>query len=179
MVSLICLTLLYNTFILILQEIISIFFFTKNLYNIIQSISETKGEFMSKTSLSKSELEIMQYIWSINSEVTATDIRQHFSDKNWSKQSVGTFLKRLVKSNFLKIRQESLTKYYYSATMTEQEYSVLPAKTILKNVFNNSLSKFACALFSNDVSDDDIQKLETLLSTYEKELSDKKGDTIK
>lgn len=134
---------------------------------------------MTKTSLSKTELEIMQYIWSVDSEVTATDIREHFSNKKWSKQSVGTFLKRLVNANFLKVRQESLNKYYYSATMTEQEYSVLPAKTILKTVFNNSLSKFTCALFSDDVTKDDIQKLEDLLSTYERELSNNKSDTIK
>ena len=127
-----------------------------------------------KTSLSKSELEIMQYIWSINSEVTATDIRTHFSDKNWSKQSVNTFLKRLAKANYLSIRRESTIKYYYSAKITEQEYTMLPAKDILRDVFNNSISKFACALFSSkETSEEDIHKLEEFLSTYEKELTNK------
>lgn len=119
---------------------------------------------MSKTSLTKTELEIMHYIWSINSEVTATDVREHFSDKNWSKQSVGTFLKKLVNSNFLKIRRESLTKYFYSATLTEQEYSMLPAKDILENVFNNSLSKFICAFIPNDIAEKDILEIEKYLS---------------
>ena len=135
---------------------------------------------MSKTSLSKTELEIMQYIWSVNSEVTATDIREHFSNKNWSKQSIGTFLKRLVNANYLKIRKESSTKYYYSAVLTEQEYSMLPAKEVFKNVFNKSISKFACALFSSeDATEEDLRKLENLLATYEKELATKQTQNCK
>lgn len=119
---------------------------------------------MSKTSLTKTELEIMHYIWSTNSEVTATDVREHFSDKNWSKQSVGTFLKKLVNSNFLKIRRESLTKYFYSATLSEQEYSMLPAKEVVKNFFNNSYSSFICAFLPNDINEDDIHEIEDYLS---------------
>lgn len=121
-----------------------------------------------KTFLTKTELEIMQYIWKINSEVTAKDIREHFSDKNWSKQSVSIFLRKLVKSNFLKVRQVSINKYYYSAAITEQEYSILPAREILKNVFNNSYSNFFCALLPDDVTEEDIRLLEELLSFYEK-----------
>lgn len=135
---------------------------------------------MSKISLSKTELEIMQYIWNMDSEVTATDIREHFSTKNWSKQSIGTFLKRLVNANCLKIRKESSKKYYYSAALTEQEYSLLPAKDVLKHVFNNSISKFACALFSSeDATEEDLRKLEELLATYEKGLATKQAQNSK
>lgn len=119
-------------------------------------------------SLTKTELEIMQYIWNIDTDVTPKDIREHFSDRNWSKQSVNIFLRKLVKSNFLKVRKESITKYYYRAAISEQEYSILPAIEVLENVFNNSYSSFFCALLPNDVSDKDIRLLEEVLTTYEK-----------
>lgn len=117
---------------------------------------------MRKT-LTKTELEIMQYIWSVNSEVTATDIREHFCNKNWSKQSVGFFLKKLVIANYLKIRKESPNKYFYSAIITEQEYSILPIKDIVKKLFNDSYSGFFSCL-CDDFTKDDILELEQLIS---------------
>ncbi len=126
--------------------------------------------------LSDTELEIMHYIWSLTSEVTSTDIREHFSEKHWSKQSVNTFLKRLVNAKVLNVRRESLNKYFYSAALTEEEYSIYPSKEVLKNIFNNSLSSFACALVSTaDTTDEDIRQLEELLSTYKKRMAEKQA----
>ena len=41
--------------------------------------------------LSKAEFEIMQYLWKSEHEVSAREIRDHFSNKNWSKQVISTF----------------------------------------------------------------------------------------
>ena len=62
---------------------------------------------MNNKNLSKTELEIMKYIWSVNSEVMPKEIRTHFSHKQWSKQAVSTFLKRLVTLGYLNIERLS------------------------------------------------------------------------
>lgn len=130
---------------------------------------------MSKPSLTKTELEIMQYIWSINSEVTATDVREHFSYKNWSKQSVGFFLKKLVTADYLKIRKESANKYFYSAIITEQEYSILSIKEIVKKTFNDSFGGFF-ACFCQDFTKEDIHELDQLISDLKKNSNISKSD---
>lgn len=118
---------------------------------------------MNNKNISKTELEIMKYIWSINGEVMPKEIREHFSYKQWSKQTVSTFLKRLVASGYLNMRQVSQTKYYYSATMTEEESNLLPAIDIINNVFDGSYISFIESLINhkNDFTEkelDDLQK---------------------
>lgn len=93
---------------------------------------------MPKNTLSKTELEIMEYFWNINSEISASDLRAHFPDKNWSKQTISTFLKRLVHLGFLKVHKVSVVKYYYSALISKTDYELLPAKDVLYNVYNGS-----------------------------------------
>ena len=88
----------------------------------------------------------MQYIWSLNFEVTATDIREHFSDKNWSKQSINSFLTKLVNHKYLKVRKLSPIKYFYSANITEEEYNLQPTKNIINTIFKGSYSNFMYSL---------------------------------
>lgn len=123
---------------------------------------------MPKNTLSKTELEIMEYFWSVNTEVLASDLRAHFPDKNWSKQTISTFLKRLVHLGFLKVHKVSVVKYYYSALISKTEYELLPAKEVLDNVYNGSYGNFICALLPPDTDNDEITKLKHILADYEK-----------
>mgnify|MGYP002513833507 CR=1 FL=1 len=115
---------------------------------------------MSKNTLSKTELEIMDYFWSINAEISASDLRNHFSSKNWSKQTISTFLKRLVNLGYLKIRKESIVKYYYSVLISKEEHELLPAKDVLENVYDGSYGDFFCALMPANTDKKEIDKLE-------------------
>ena len=118
---------------------------------------------MDKNNLSKTELEIMKYIWSVNGEVMPKEIRMHFSHKQWSKQAVSTFLKRLVTSGYLNIRKVSPVKYYYSAIITEEESNLLPVIDIINNTFDGSYISFIESLidYKKDFDEkelDDLQK---------------------
>lgn len=112
--------------------------------------------------LTKTELEIMHYIWSLGQEVTATDVRLHFSNKQWTKQAVSFFLRQLVNYNFLNVRKTATNKYFYRATITEWEYS----KTIFKNAINNGE---LVGLIPSNITKDDIVALEQLLIQLKKE----------
>ena len=118
---------------------------------------------MNKNNLSKTELEIMKYIWSVNGEVMPKEIRIHFAHKQWSKQAVSTFLKRLVTSGYLNMRKVSPTKYYYSAIITEEESDLLPVIDIINNTFDGSYISFIESLIDHkkDFDEkelDDLQK---------------------
>lgn len=126
-----------------------------------------------KKFLSNTELEIMQYIWD-NTEVTASNIREFFHEKNWSKQTVNSFLRRLVNANFLNVRRESKAKYYYSAAITKSEYSMIPLRDIYREKFNKTMSEFGCALISSEpCSEEEIRKVKEMIAKYEKEMSKK------
>lgn len=133
-------------------------------------------------SLTKTELEIMQYIWSLNFEVTATDIREHFSDKNWSKQSINSFLTKLVNHKYLKVRKLSPIKYFYSANITEEEYNLQPTKNIINTIFKGSYSNFMYSLIDpkkNNLSEEELEEIENMISKRRKELrqqENKKSD---
>ena len=118
----------------------------------------------SNNKLTQTELEIMKYFWHIDREVTAGDVRSHFSDKNWSKQAVSSFLKKLSKQGYINIRKESISKYYYSCVMTEDEYNLMPAKDIINDFYNGSLRNFICALSgANTISEEDAARLDQLI----------------
>lgn len=121
---------------------------------------------MNNKNLSKTELEIMKYIWSINGEVMAKEIREHFSHKQWSKQAVSTFLKRLVASGYLNMRHVSQTKYYYSATMTEEESNLLPVVNIINNAFDGSYISFIESLINhkNDLTEKELDDLQHFIN---------------
>lgn len=125
---------------------------------------------MSTHYLTKTETEIMQYIWKLNREVTAGEIRSYFyPDKKWSKQAVSTFLKQLVKYKYLNIRKVSATKYYYSVNISEKEYNLLPAKDIIEKSFAGSYSDFVCALIAPNekISEETLNIIKNIFKNYE------------
>lgn len=130
--------------------------------------------------LTKTELEIMYYFWSINinEELTATDIRMHFSHKNWSKQVVSSFLTKLVKKKYLKVRKISAVKYYYSVAITEEEYNLQPTRNIIDTIFKGSYSNFMYSLIDpqkNDLSEEELTKIENMIAKRRMELQQQKA----
>jgi len=116
--------------------------------------------------ITKTELAIMQYIWNLNREVTPKEIREHFSDKQWSKQTVSSFLKSLVNSGLLIKHKESMSKYYYSAAVSKKEYSLIPSKSVINDIFQGSSVNFFCALISPNekIPEEELDRLEDLIS---------------
>ena len=55
--------------------------------------------------LPDAELEVMQTIWSLGTQVTAAEVQQH-ADKDWKMTSVLTFLSRLCDRGFLSCTKE-------------------------------------------------------------------------
>lgn len=121
--------------------------------------------------ITDTEYTIMKYLWSLDHDATAREIRDHFSQRNWSKQTVSTFLKRLVKSGYLKMYIASPTKYYYKVLISEKEHTILPVREIIKNSFNDSFSDFVCAFVNpkNELSQEEIEYLNNMIDNLDNE----------
>ena len=61
--------------------------------------------------LPDAELEVMQTIWSLGTQVTAAEVQQH-ADKDWKMTSVLTFLSRLCDKGFLSCTKEGRQNLY-------------------------------------------------------------------
>lgn len=120
----------------------------------------------------------MKYIWSVNGEVMPKEIRTHFSHKQWSKQSVSTFLKRLVTSGYLNMRKVSPTKYYYSAIITKEESDLLPVIDIINNTFDGSYISFIESLIDHkkDFDEKELNALQKYINYKRQEIQQQQAE---
>ena len=73
--------------------------------------------------LPDAELEVMQAIWSLGTQVTAAEVQQH-ADKDWKMTSVLTFLSRLCDKGFLSCTKEG-RQNLYTPLVSEEDYAVM------------------------------------------------------
>ncbi len=108
---------------------------------------------------------------SIDHEATAGEIREHFAQRNWSKQAVSSFLKRLTKSGYLKMRKVSPTKCYYTVLISENEHNLLPVQEVVNNSFAGSYTALFCALVSPNekLPDAAIERINKMLTEFDKQ----------
>ncbi len=102
--------------------------------------------------LSKTEYRIMEYFWSTGEKYTFGELMKYFNekeDKNWKKQTLNTFLSRLIDKGLLERKKEG-TKAYYSAAITRTEFKQYKAKEILEEGYEGKISHFIAALTGNN-----------------------------
>lgn len=102
---------------------------------------------MSKT-LSDTEYEIMCYFWETEDEKGFSELVNYFENergKIWKKQTLNTFLTRLIQKNLLQFRKAG-NKKIYSSNMTKKEYERFCAQEILNGNYDGKLTKFLAAL---------------------------------
>lgn len=129
------------------------------------------GIIMAKSHLTKTGLEIMEYIWSLDQDVvTAREIRDAFSYKHWSKQSISSFLKRLVNIGYLSMSKYPDGKHYYTPLVSKEEHKLYPATNIVNEFFNGSYAKFVCSFVPMDtMSQSELDELKEFISKYDRQ----------
>lgn len=102
---------------------------------------------MSKT-LSDTEYEIMCHFWETEEEKGFSELMNYFQneqDKIWKKQTLNTFLTRLIQKNLLQFKKVG-NKKFYSVNMTKKEYEKFCAQEILNENYDGKLTNFLAAL---------------------------------
>lgn len=116
--------------------------------------------------VSETEREILEYLWENPQGVIFKDIVIHFNDhkkKEWKKQTVNTFLMRLIEKGVITGIKEG-TRKTYRAVFDEKEYEAKKAESILKSYYGGSLKKFLAALSGGEkINKETAEELRSLL----------------
>ena len=103
--------------------------------------------------LSKTEYRIMEYFWSTGGKYTFGELMKYFNeeeDKNWKKQTLNTFLSRLIDKGLLERKKEE-TKAYYGAALTKAEFKQRKAKAILEEKGGIEWMAYVSFVFTHNI----------------------------
>lgn len=116
-----------------------------------------------KMKISDSEMEIMNVIWSTDSELSCADITQRLNT-SWKQTTIQTFLKRLCDKGVLDVRKEGKTNFY-SARISEDEYKREQTEEFLNETHKGSVESLLTALFG--AKEPDKKELEEIKEWFE------------
>lgn len=112
--------------------------------------------------ISETEYEIMEYFWETKETFTFSELMDFFNHtegREWKKQTLNTFLKRLINKGLLNWKKEG-TKGYYKEKITRAEYEQRCAEEILNENYDGKIKNFIAALSGNEnLSEIDEEKL--------------------
>ncbi len=120
-----------------------------------------------KYGLSEAEYQLMELIWEAGRPLTFGEIEGYLSertDKNWKKQTLHTYLTRLIKKGALKTTGYG-RRHIYEPVMEKEEYISNWTHSFLDDSFGGSLGTFVSALTGNTgkLSPKDIEELRRYL----------------
>lgn len=90
----------------------------------------------------------MEYLWKEGTEKGFVEIMGFLNDeagKDWKKQTVNTFLKRLIDKGLIAVQQRGHSRVYRAA-LTADAYEQGCAKKILDDYYDGSINAFLSAL---------------------------------
>lgn len=101
-----------------------------------------------KFNVSSTEMEILQWLWEEDRKITSREIMDYFNGsvgKTWKKQTLNTFLSRLLKKGLLET--ESIgNKFLYYPALSRQDYEQCKARDFLEKLYSGSIRNFVAAL---------------------------------
>lgn len=107
----------------------------------------------------------MDFLWEQNIKLHASEIMEHFSDRNWKLSTVSTFLSRMIEKGVVQ-SERSGRKFLYYPLVTKKELKRNQAISYIKNNFR-SIKDFVLALDDEHISVEEAQKVESILSKIE------------
>lgn len=117
------------------------------------------------------ELELMEYLWEHEDERTFAELLDHFNgekSKDWCKQTMNTYLARLIKKGLL-TKDKNGRKTVYRPCVTRTRYRQMCAEDILEESYGGILSNFLAALTGRDrITERDRESLLDLIEKDEK-----------
>ena len=127
---------------------------------------------MNMPKISESEWEIMKLLWKKNPLTSDEIINDLSSKRDWSKQTIKTFITRLNKKGAIYYEKSGRNYNYYPA-LNEEECRTEENKSFLKRVYDGSLRiLFANFIEQENLTKKDIEELECMLK-------DKKQESLK
>ncbi len=113
-------------------------------------------------SLSKSEEQLMSYLWELKKAFTK-DLLEKFPEPKPATTTVLTLLKRMKDKGYVDYRLFGNSREYYP-TVKKEAYFSRHVKGLIKDFFNGSTSQFA-SFFTNeaDLTQDQLEDLRNMI----------------
>lgn len=117
---------------------------------------------MSIKSISKSEFEVMKVIWDFGRAVQYVDVAEKLAEKDysWKKNTILTFLTRLVEKKLLRVKKIGRKNEYY-ALVSESEYLGQQTEKFLEDIYEGDVKGLITNLVQKDlITADEIDDLQ-------------------
>lgn len=104
-------------------------------------MSETKIKYL----ISESESMIMEYLWRQEGGKTFRELTAYLNDtckKDWKKQTINTFIRRLIDKGLIIVSQNTGNKKVYCPAMTYTEYKQGEARDFINELYGGSMYAF-------------------------------------
>jgi len=114
-------------------------------------------------SLTGADSIIMEILWrdgAISSSVILKEIKNKL---NWSRQTVGTYLKRLIEKRLVGIKEVNKRIYHYYPIISREEYAADKTNSILNKYYGNLSHMVAGIVKNENITDTDLDELEKLI----------------
>lgn len=98
--------------------------------------------------LAETEVEIMELLWSVEKPIPSIEILNYFNnnhEKNWKKQTLNTFLYRLLQAEVI-TRISEHRRYLYTPIITKKQYQMRRAEDLITRIYEGSFTNFVEAL---------------------------------
>lgn len=118
--------------------------------------------------LSKSEEQLMQYLWKLN-KAFMKDLLAEFPEPKPATTTVATLLKRMKDKGFVDYELFGKSREYYPL-VKKSDYFSKHVNGLIKNFFNNSASQFASFFTAEtNLSVTELEELRSLIDNQIKE----------
>ncbi|EEO7553247.1 BlaI/MecI/CopY family transcriptional regulator [Listeria monocytogenes] len=117
---------------------------------------------MSLKAISKSELEVMKIIWEYGRAVQYSDVAEKLSEREvlWKKNTILTFLTRLVEKKLLRVTKVGRKNEYY-VLVSENEYLERQTETFVEDIYEGDVKGLITNLVQNNlISPDELEDLQ-------------------
>lgn len=113
--------------------------------------------------ISEAEWEVMKLLWKNDSLTSEKIIASLSEDNDWSRQTIKTFITRLIKKGAIGYEKVGRIYNYYSL-VSEDECIKSENEFFIKKVYNGALNMlFTKFLEEDNLSIDEIEELENIL----------------
>lgn len=114
-------------------------------------------------SLTDAESIIMEILWR-DGATTSSEIRKEIKGVlNWSRQTVNTYLNRLVEKGLVGIEEINKRVYNYYPEVSREEYAADRTGSILDRYYDNLPHMIAGFVKNEEISDSELDELEELV----------------
>tara|TARA_R110001632_G_scaffold6324_3_gene25765 strand:+ start:26986 stop:27360 length:375 start_codon:yes stop_codon:yes gene_type:complete len=118
--------------------------------------------------LSKSEEQLMQYLWKRNNAFMK-DLLSDFPNPKPATTTVATLLKRMADKGFVSYKTIGKSREYFPL-VKKSDYFSKHVNSLIKNFFNDSTSQFASFFTKEtDLTNDELEELRKIIDNQIKE----------